>query len=76
MKNFRKIARKYIWKNSGANLESFKKECESLEKMRHPNILMYYGFTENQQEYIIKMEYCENGCLKKGEFINSRENFI
>ncbi|CAJ0923630.1 unnamed protein product, partial [Mesorhabditis belari] len=49
--------------------EAFKKECATLEKLRHPNIVAYIRSRNvsdgGQQMLAIVMEFCEKGSLRQ-----------
>ncbi|KAI9029385.1 kinase-like domain-containing protein [Hyaloraphidium curvatum] len=40
------------------------KEIDMLKKLRHPNVVEYYGFIRTHDSFYIVMEFCENGSLQ------------
>jgi serine/threonine protein kinase len=39
-------------------LEYAKKECTIHQMMRHENIVKLHNYTENEEEFVMFMEYC------------------
>ncbi len=44
--------------------DDLKNEAKILQNLRHPNIIMYYGWHKNKHEQVmLVMEFCEHGSL-------------
>ena len=39
-------------------------EAEFMQKLKHPNIVLHQASFEEQQKFIILMEFCENADLE------------
>jgi len=54
-----------------SDLQEFKKEAMLLASLRHPNIVMFYGVSENEKAFYIVTEYCPTSLdklLRKGGY--------
>ena len=49
--------------NKKIHVESFLKEVDILNSLRHPNILLYMGICFDRDNYLMIAEYLENGSL-------------
>ncbi|CAJ0946688.1 unnamed protein product, partial [Mesorhabditis belari] len=61
------LAEKLIPKtrNKSCMRTAVERECRALERLRHPNIVGYYGFYEEVNFFVIKMELCKRGGLNQ-----------
>jgi len=57
---------------SETNIKNFKKEIDILKSLRNRHIIQYYGTYSDDLEFLIIMEYAENGTLTK--FINENKD--
>uniref|UniRef100_A0A914WZV5 Protein kinase domain-containing protein n=1 Tax=Plectus sambesii TaxID=2011161 RepID=A0A914WZV5_9BILA len=46
-------------------MKSLVDEVENLERLKHPNLVRYYGVEVHREELLIFMEYCTEGTLEK-----------
>ena len=58
------MAVKVINKNSLSSINKMKEEISILRKLNHPNIVKFFGYTETNNQLLIKMEYIKFGTLK------------
>ena len=58
------MAIKVINKNSLSSINKMKEEISILRKLNHPNIVKFFGYTETNNQLLIKMEYIKFGTLK------------
>ena len=58
------MAVKVINKNSLSGINKMKEEISILRKLNHPNIVKFFGYTETNNQLLIKMEYIKFGTLK------------
>ena len=58
------MAVKIINKNSLSSINKMKEEISILRKLNHPNIVKFFGYTETNNQLLIKMEYIKFGTLK------------
>lgn len=49
--------------NGEKDLQHLSHEISVLSSIRHPNIVSYYGMTQDEAKYVIFMEYCEGVSL-------------
>lgn len=54
---------KCVYKNSKNSKINFEMERDVLSKIRHQNIIRYFGCEENSDQYFIFLEYAEGGDL-------------
>ena len=58
------MAIKVINKNGLSGINKMKEEISILRKLNHPNIVKFFGYTETNNQLLIKMEYIKFGTLK------------
>ncbi|EFC39522.1 predicted protein [Naegleria gruberi] len=56
---------KYDFSEGSINNEEFEKEAAVLSRLRHPNVLIFYGVCMTEKSKYIVTEYMENGALDR-----------
>ena len=68
------VVKKFKIDNGDVSLRDFLSECNAMEAVRHPNIVMFLGAVTKPKNYSIILEYCRRGSL--WSYLQNLENQI
>jgi hypothetical protein len=41
--------------------KAFREECKTMARLRHPNVVLFMGFAETEEDFVLVLELCEQG---------------
>ena len=41
--------------------KAFREECKTMARLRHPNVVLFMGFAETEEDFVLVLELCELG---------------
>lgn len=68
------MVKKFKIENGDVSLRDFLSECNAMEAVRHPYIVMFLGAVTKSKNYSIILEYCDRGSL--WSYLQNQENTI